>query len=325
MVERINYKYLGFTFVLLLLTYFLIVPRHIAYEKISTDQFNKNTVKIFTKGKISQVDHNLLVINLNKIKYSIRQFEKSATYTDSHQIALSKFLKNAKNNISSYININSNKQDINKYEEILKEKMLKQIAKKNKIELANNENDNDDLYEFKYYIDVVITMIQSYKCNHGVFNFDSITEVLNLLNKINKTKSVNLLHHMGKTGSVDDEEVARRKQIIHAENQVKSFSETFTMLEKNRQIRHTDDSQTRLDKTMTENRQKIKMQNAFDYTRIKTKTPEYNFTSHSDAIKFKNITRQPGTTNKSSGSHAHDQQLISDRLLDITKKSSLYL
>ena len=162
--------------------------------------------------------------------------------------------------------------------------------------------------------------------NQGVFNFDSITEVLNVLNKINNIKSVNLTHYMGKTGSVDDKEVARRKKIIHTENSVKSFSESFDTLQKTRQIRHVDGSQHQLDKTVTTgNNQKISIQNEIDHMSVNTKNlPKNNFTSHSSSIKFKNIKRQPRVTNKSSGSYIHNVQFIGDRLLDTSHKSSLY-
>jgi len=327
MTELINYKYLGLTVVLLLLVYFLVAhPRHIVYEKIPTDQFDKNMVKIFTKGKIDKIDPNLLIMNLNKVKYSIHQFKKSPTQTESHQVALSKFLTTAKSDISSYVNINTNQNDIDKCEEILKEKLIKQIAKKRKMESSDTEESSGiELAELENYIDVVITMIQSSMCRHGVFNFDSITEVLTVLNKINKTKNVNLVHHMGKTGSVDDAEVARRKRIIHTAP-AKSFSETFAMSKKNRQIRHVDGSQTRMDRTVaTGNHQKIKIRNVINHSRFKTRnSPEYDFASHTFANGFGDTARRPGVSNKSSGSFAHNLRFGGDKLLDKNSRGSLY-
>jgi hypothetical protein len=335
MVELIDYKYLGFTVVLLLLTYFLIAhPRHIVYEKVSSDQFNKNMVKIFTKGKIHRMDPNFLIMDLNNVKNSINQFEKSPTQTDLHKIALSEFLKNSKLNMISYITINLNKHNNIKYEEILKEKEKEKMSKKKKIELVDDDDDDedeDDLVELENYIDIIITMIQSSMCRNGVFNFDSLIEVLNILNKINMEKTVNFTHHMGKTGSLDDEEITRRKKIMHTETSPKAFSESFETLQKNRKIRHVDGSQTQLDKTVTTgNHQKIKIHNdrrVFDklnYTQVKTKnSPEYNFMSHSSATKFKNTTRHSGTSNKSSGSYAHNMKFINDKMIDNYRKSSL--
>jgi hypothetical protein len=320
MVELINYKYLGFTVVILILIYILIVHKQrILHEKISPDQYNKNMVKVFINGKISRMNPNLLVMNLNKVKNSINQFEKTPIQTDLNQIALCDCLKNAKTDMSSYISINANKHTANKYEEIENEKLIKQIVSKNTIDLVGYNVDNIGL---KNYIDEVINIIQSSIYRNGVLNFDSLTVMLNVLNKINNEKNVNLIY-MKKTGSVDDKEVDRRTRITNSEDDLTS-SETFSALQKNRQIRHVDGSQSQFDKTVTTgNHQKIKMYNVSngfditDHTIFKTKN------SHNSSIKFNNNTIPTGAINKSRGSHVYSLQFIGDKLIDNYNRSRL--
>jgi ribosomal protein S8E/predicted nucleic-acid-binding Zn-ribbon protein len=331
MIEQIDCKYLGFTIVLLLIIYFLIAnPKHIKYNSVSFknyDNLDKNNISIFNNGKIEKIDPNLLIIKLNRLKCLINKIKESPIQNESHKIILSKFLKTANLDMSSYINLNINKSNINKSDisKILDEKLLEQLYKNNIIKLENDNYNVDDriklenlidIIKLENYIDIIIMMISSSNCKYSVFNFALISELLNILNKIENLKTEDI--QIEKNGSIDEYEQCRRKNLM--------ISEPLFIPKHQQQIRHVDESQTRLDKTTTTgNNQKIKKQNInYLYNIGSLQSPEYNSTSHSSTIQFKHGRIQPGISNNSSGSYAYNLQFDSDKLLDNNHKTNLY-
>ena len=110
-VEPINYYYLGFATVLLLVCYYFLqtTKNQLQQKKILKDDIQKKSIVVKTKNGDIVMDPNVFEMHMKRMKDNIIELNKN--FSESDCVNIKKYLDATQTTTKDYININTN--DIN--------------------------------------------------------------------------------------------------------------------------------------------------------------------------------------------------------------------
>lgn len=182
MPEQINYNYLGLTVVLIAITYFLVAHNKVKESAVHLDQTDRGFVKVYTAKGIERIDPDLLIMHLGKIKHILGNAVYSVAITDDKYDVLMKYVDDAKKQLMSYIDINSNDETSRQIEENKNKRDALKAAQKNKETILSDRDDsasielNESVDDLINYIEIVESMIKSSMCKEDVLNVNILHE-----------------------------------------------------------------------------------------------------------------------------------------------------
>jgi hypothetical protein len=285
MPEQINYKYLGVTVVLIAILILVISSNKIKYEKVHTDEMNKNAIRVYTINGVVKIDPNTLVIKLNKLKIAIVYIQdnmRSISSDTTNGVIFNQHLNNAKNELFRYINMNISDNSLKNYTNEIEQLSIKQLSKK-----QINFSDGDDadfiimegnIHDLENYIDFVILLANSPLSKKGLLNLNTINKLLSIIDTYKKYIILNNSTNYNKS-VINDVNMEQTRKEISIESE--GFEPSSCKVSECLKFKHSDISHTFVDRTAVDNKhRKLKL----THNKMDRLT---NSTSHSINNKFK--------------------------------------
>jgi hypothetical protein len=173
-LEPINYSYLVVSFIVLILCYYFLrsTQTQLYKKKMNDSVGQRKTIKVTTqKGEI-YMDPNIFEMHIKRMKSHITELNKN--FSDNECADLKKYLDKTKDNVNSYIKLNTDSIDPDFCSPLNKNVLIDDSILNERELLKANLDTSDNSHKLKHSIldllidmDIILFMIRSSLCKNG--------------------------------------------------------------------------------------------------------------------------------------------------------------